>query len=253
MRINKWKVGDKVMLPDPSFSNGVITKIINERLVRVAGIRTLANSLNPKRKVEVTAIANTLKPANGQYGKTSIHERKRFGALVEWNGIDIEIANVNYPVDRYYEWYANGQLDLNPAYQRGLVWTLKQKQAYIMALLKERVKLQTVLILTKTREKEDYFEVLDGKQRLNSIFEFIDNEYPLETGEYFDDLSEKDMNAITEPLSIMKRIYCYDAEVPLDFKLEYFLEINALGTKMSDEHLEKVEKELEKITKGEKQ
>lgn len=121
-----------------------------------------------------------------------------------------------------------------------------------MALLKERVKLQTVLILTKTREREDCFEVLDGKQRLNSIFEFIDNVYPLETGEYFNDLSEKDMNAITEPLSIMKRIYCYDGEVPLDFKLAYFLEINALGTKMSDEHLEKVEKELKKITKGEK-
>ena len=252
MKINKWKVGDKVMLPDPSFDNGVITKIINERLVRVAGIRTLANSLNPKRKVEVTAIANTLKPADGKYGKTSIHERKRFGHLVEWNGTDIEIVDVNYPVDRYYEWYANGQLDLNPDYQRGLVWTLKQKQAYIMALLKEKVKLQTVLILTKTREREDCFEVLDGKQRLNSIFEFIDNVYPLETGEYFDDLSEKDMNAITEPLSIMKRIYCYDTEVPLDFKLAYFLEINALGTKMSDEHLEKVEKELEKITKGEK-
>ena len=148
MKINKWKVGEKVMLPDQSFSNGVITKIINERLVRVAGIRTIANSRNPEREVEVTAIANTLKPADGKYGKTSIHERKRFGHLVEWNGTDIEIVDVNYPVDRYYEWYANGQLDLNPDYQRGLVWTLKQKQAYIMALLKEKVKLQTVLILT---------------------------------------------------------------------------------------------------------
>lgn len=121
MKINKWKVGDKVMLPDPSFDNGVITKIINERMVRVAGIRTIANSRNPKREVEVTAIANTLKPADGKYGKTSIHERKRFGQLVEWNGVDIEIVDVNYPVDRYYEWYANGQLDLNPDYQRGLV------------------------------------------------------------------------------------------------------------------------------------
>lgn len=83
MKINKWKVGDKVMLPDPSFDNGVITKIINEKMVRVAGIRTIANSRNPEREVEVTAIANTLKPADGKYGKTSIHERKRFGHLVE--------------------------------------------------------------------------------------------------------------------------------------------------------------------------
>ena len=86
MKINKWEVGDKVMLPDPSFDNGIITKIINERLVKVTGIRTISNSLNPKREVEVTAIANTLKPADGKYGKTSIHERKRFGQLVEWNG-----------------------------------------------------------------------------------------------------------------------------------------------------------------------
>lgn len=39
-------------------------------------------------------------------------------------------------------------------------------------------------------------------------------------------------------------------EVPLDFKLAYFLEINAKGTKVSEDHIKKIEKELNKITKG---
>ena len=44
------------------------------------------------------------------------------------------------------------------------------------------------------------------------------------------------------------RILSYEGEIPEDFKLEYFLEINEKGTKMSESQIEKV-KNMLKISK----
>lgn len=56
------------------------------------------------------------------------------------------------------------------------------------------------------------------------------------------------MNVITQTRVSYTRITSYkECDVPLDFKLAYFLEINALGTKITDEHIEKIENKLKEL------
>lgn len=64
----------------------------------------------------------------------------------------------------------------NPEYQRTLVWTLKQKQDYITNLFNGMAEIRPTILLYY-EDKKDIYEVLDGKQRLTTLFQFIDNEF----------------------------------------------------------------------------
>lgn len=243
-----WKIGDKVKTPDKNIRNAVISEIINNRLVKIECEMYFPNSREQIRQSEITVIANTLIPVEEEYKNSNISEVNRFGQLTVWKGQEIEIVKVDTDLSKIYRKYAEEEIDLNPEYQRELVWTDKQKQDYILAILKQRAKITPVIIEKLTEQGTVLYEILDGKQRLTALFDYIDNKYPLQTGEYFKDLSAKDMNVITQTRVRYTRITSYnECDVPLDFKLAYFLEINALGTKITDEHIEKIENKLKEL------
>lgn len=243
-----WKIGDKVKTPDKNIRNAVISEIINDRLVKIECEMYFPNSREQIRQSEITVIANTLIPIEEEYKNSKISEINRFGQLTVWKGQEIEIVKVDTDLSKMYRKYAEEEIDLNPEYQRELVWTDKQKQDYILAILKQRAKITPVIIEKLTEQETVLYEILDGKQRLTALFDYIDNKYPLQTGEYFKDLSAKDMNVITQTRVSYTRITSYkECDVPLDFKLAYFLEINALGTKITDEHIEKIENKLKEL------
>lgn len=244
----KWKIGDKVKTPDKNIRNAVISEIINDRLIKIQCEMYFPNSREQIRQSEITVITNTLIPVDEEYKNSNISEINRFGQLTIWKGKEIEIVKVDTDLSKMYRKYAEEEIDLNPEYQRELVWTDKQKQDYILAILKQRAKITPVIIEKLTEQGTVLYEILDGKQRLTALFDYIDNKYPLQTGEYFKDLSAKDMNAITQTRVSYTRITSYkECDVPLDFKLAYFLEINALGTKITDEHIEKIENKLKEL------
>ena len=243
-----WKIGDKVKTPDKNIRNAVISEIINDRLIKIECEMYFPNSREQIRQSEITVIANTLIPIEEEYKNSKISEINRFGQLTVWKGQEIEIVKVDTDLSKMYRKYAEEEIDLNPEYQRELVWTDKQKQDYILAILKQRAKITPVIIEKLTEQETVLYEILDGKQRLTALFDYIDNKYPLQTGEYFKDLSAKDMNVITQTRVSYTRITSYkECDVPLDFKLAYFLEINALGTKITDEHIEKIENKLKEL------
>lgn len=243
-----WKIGDKVKTPDKNIRNAVISEIINNRLVKIECEMYFPNSREQIRQSEITVIANTLIPVEEEYKNNNISEVNRFGQLTIWKGQEIEIVKVDTELSKMYRKYAEEEIDINPEYQRELVWTDKQKQEYILAILKQRAKITPVIIEKLTEQGTVLYEILDGKQRLTALFDYIDNKYPLQTGEYFKDLSAKDINVITQTRVSYTRITSYkECDVPLDFKLAYFLEINALGTKITDEHIEKIENKLKEL------
>lgn len=244
----KWKIGEKVKTTDKNIRNAVISEIINDRLVKIECEMYFPNSRKQIRQSEITVIANTLIPVEEEYKNSNISEVNRFGQLTVWKGQEIEIVKVDTDLSKMYRKYAEEEIDLNPEYQRELVWTDKQKQDYILAILKQRAKITPVIIEKLTEQGTVLYEILDGKQRLTALFDYIDNKYPLKSGEYFKDLSAKDMNVITQTRVSYTRITSYkECDVPLDFKLAYFLEINALGTKITDEHIEKIENKLKEL------
>jgi hypothetical protein len=74
-----------------------------------------------------------------------------------------------------YELYRKDKLIVNRRYQRKLVWSQPEKQSLIDSIL---LKYPVPLILLATIEDNKY-EIIDGMQRLNAFFSFIENEFPL--------------------------------------------------------------------------
>lgn len=69
----------------------------------------------------------------------------------------------------------NGHIDLQPDFQRDLVWNLQKKQSLIDTILREW---QFPPIFLVVPNDGDYLEVLDGQQRLNAIYEFMEDQFP---------------------------------------------------------------------------
>jgi 5-methylcytosine-specific restriction endonuclease McrA len=76
------------------------------------------------------------------------------------------------------KWLHNsGKLWLNPTYQREAVWTRSQKQLLVDSILRGIDIPKLYFREVETAEWE--LEVVDGQQRLRSLFEFMDDSYKL--------------------------------------------------------------------------
>lgn len=74
--------------------------------------------------------------------------------------------------------YDSGKLWLNPDYQRGEVWTKSQKQLLIDSLLNN---IDVPKVYLREIKKGTYeFEVVDGQQRLRSVFEYLNGEFAID-------------------------------------------------------------------------
>lgn len=159
----------------------------------------------------------------------------------KWDNIIQRIPNMCTSVLYMYEDYLDGKLNLTPFYQRGLVWTLEQKQKYLEAVFKDKAKITPTILLNWKNVDEDVYEVLDGLQRLTAIFDFINDKFPIFDEIYFSDMSIKDRYFILNKDIKYTRIEKLNHKNLTDNeKIELFLEINELGTKMSQEHIDKV-------------
>ena len=138
------------------------------------------------------------------------------------------------------------EMILDPCYQRNLCWTLEQKQLYITNVFNNMANCTPTIIEYYANDYSvKYYEVLDGKQRLTTLFDFIDNKFPiLYDGEeiYFNDLVEEDKKFLLHLNVKYTRILPIrlNANLDLKYRLQIFLEVNYLGTKMSDEHLNNI-------------
>ncbi|MGC1274556.1 MAG: DUF262 domain-containing protein [Planctomycetaceae bacterium] len=91
-----------------------------------------------------------------------------------------------------------GLLEMDPPYQRWSVWNLDYKQRFVETLLLAYPSPAIFLFRRVDETGKTLYEVVDGKQRLLAIFEFLDNEFavkedsPLvsQRGKYFQGLDK---------------------------------------------------------------
>ena len=88
------------------------------------------------------------------------------------------ISSSNLSVQMCYQNYLDGKYIVNRRYQRKLVWTLEEKQAFIDSLSKN-YSVPLFLFATKEKEGNVKYEIIDGMQRLNAIMSFIENDFPI--------------------------------------------------------------------------
>jgi hypothetical protein len=128
--------------------------------------------------------------------------------------------------------------------QRDLVWTLEQKREMIWSVLIGRniPYCAIINIINQEDKSKDINQIIDGKQRLSSIFSFVDNEFTLEIDHaeyYFDELPHEYKNAIkrfTFRYHLVNEPW--DKPITDDQKIEWFKFINFAGTPQDKEHLE---------------
>lgn len=73
-----------------------------------------------------------------------------------------------------YELYRNNKLFINRRYQRKLVWSQLEKKALVDSIMQ-----QYPIPLILLASQGDKYEIIDGMQRLNSIFGFIENHFSI--------------------------------------------------------------------------
>lgn len=128
--------------------------------------------------------------------------------------------------------------DLKKNLQRDVVWSLLQKQELILSILKG---LKLPYMAFVMNDDTDVFQVIDGKQRLTSIIEFGNNEFPLEVDGnfyYFKDLSENATGYFKR--YIIEGNVAYESNdklIPDTYKKDWFEQINFSGTPQDKEHL----------------
>ncbi len=70
-------------------------------------------------------------------------------------------------------------IDSQPEYQRGLVWSVKQKQLLIDTILRD-LDIPKLYFSSKNKEQTGFeYEVVDGQQRLSAIWEFAEDSFKL--------------------------------------------------------------------------
>jgi len=87
-------------------------------------------------------------------------------------------------VQKLYTEYLAQRFAVNRRYQRKLVWTVEEKRALIDSILRD-LPVPLILVAEISGEQPYVYEIIDGMQRLNAIFAFIENEYDVD-GRYFD-------------------------------------------------------------------
>ena len=152
---------------------------------------------------------------------------------------DVRLYFSNFTIESILSRYYSLGINLNPDYQRELVWNEEDNICLIDSIFNNVDIGKFAFIHTSDEEwqKTHYsYEVLDGKQRLNAIILFYENRFPYK-GKYFNDLSYED-----------RRAFCNHQISYADVKnaskkeiYKYFLLLNRTGKPMDKKQLEYIE------------
>ena len=157
-----------------------------------------------------------------------------------------ERVDLNTDFSYLLDMYKSGELLMDPVYQRDFVWTKEQKQLYIKNLFEDKAFVRPTFIeYSETLEdgtRKRVTEVLDGKQRIKALIDFYNNEFDVD-GLYYKDLHCVDQSFFERLDVVYTRIMNREGrkDIKLETKIQLFLEINMLGTRMSDEDLKKAQ------------
>lgn len=81
--------------------------------------------------------------------------------------------NVLMTVSEIIKFYERGRININPAYQRNYRWSNEQKTKFIESLILKYPVPPIITIKTENDNGLYNYEIIDGVQRLSTIFEFV--------------------------------------------------------------------------------
>jgi len=144
-----------------------------------------------------------------------------------------------YSINDFVEWENQGQLELNPFFQRRPVWSPKAK-SYLMDTILRGKPIPKIFIRQKINvtTKTSIREVVDGQQRLRSILSFIKDGFVVSRrqnkewgGKFFSQLPEEiRAQVLSYEVSVDLLINMPDAEV-----LDIFNRLNSYAVVLNEQ------------------
>jgi len=135
-------------------------------------------------------------------------------------------------------------INLNPSYQRRHRWDAKKRSQLIESLLLN-IPIPPLFLF-----ENDYnqYEIMDGRQRLEAIKEFLDNSYPLRGLEYWTELDGSSFNTLPPTIQrgLLRRtitaiVLLAETSRPedseIDVRMALFKRLNTGGVKLNPQEL----------------
>ena len=119
------------------------------------------------------------------------------GALDHPEGApDVVIEKNDRSLSELERWYRDGRLILDPEWQRNYVWSTRAASRLIESFLIDL----PVPVIYLARDAEGRYEVIDGLQRLSSVFKFFEDGLKLTGLEIRRELNGKTFKTLGRPL-----------------------------------------------------
>ena len=114
---------------------------------------------------------------------------------------DIQLDKADRSLSELKRWFDEGDLIIDPEWQRNFVWNRKQCSKLIESFLLNI----PVPVIYLARTENGQYEVVDGLQRLKSVFEYIDNKFQLRGMDIRTDLEGKRFKDLETPIQRLLR------------------------------------------------
>lgn len=164
--------------------------------------------------------------------------------------------NVLMTISDVIKFYERGRININPSYQRNYRWTNEQKTKFIESLLLKYPIPPIITIKTENENGLYNYEIIDGVQRLSTIFEFVNaksidgeiiknkiqtlkklegaNEFIEINGKTWDEFQNEQFDFIFESSTLLFINLTTEKE---DVKYEMFERLNTLSTELSPQEI----------------
>lgn len=151
---------------------------------------------------------------------------------------DIRYEIRNYTIWTLYQKYKDKKLLLDNDFSRDFLWKKKEKIELIETVLRN---IPLPLIYLYQDETGNY-QIIDGKQRLQTIFDFIDNKFELSQSYYFHEFLNNHFSDINKKNQYLFESYiliCYILRPPISYELitDIFVLLNTKGRRANEHEL----------------
>lgn len=141
-------------------------------------------------------------------------------------------------VSDLYRMMSDGDINLNPEYQRNYIWDNKRASLLIESIILN-VPIPVVYV---SQEEDDSWTVIDGLQRLNSIKRYFDRDFKLSGLQILSELNRSDIKSLNpKAVRVLKngllRIIVISYDSHEDIKYDVFMRLNRGAVKLNEQEL----------------
>ncbi|MFK7980977.1 MAG: DUF262 domain-containing protein [Saprospiraceae bacterium] len=210
----------------------------------------LDNDTKEELKVQIFEVIDN-HIAQKRHGIEPTEEKETNRNNYPYDPKDISINNYNWSVDYISQLLAKNIINLSPDFQRNFVWDYKRKCRLIESIL-----LGIPVPAFYLAKSGKTYNVVDGLQRLTTIKQFLNNEFPLKyleylnrnqseennlEGRYFKNEEEKKKGLGDEYEFQLKgtqfNVNVIDGDTPTQVKFDVFRRVNTGGKPLNNQEI----------------